>query len=478
MKARLLAVLALLATPAAAEGNEAYRPDYAVRTASLGAPRAGFWLPRPVLFQNVCVAAPASAGCQAIASLVAPGTTSVSGCTNRLLYGDASAVLNCEAALTYTAATNTLVLGTTTTAGTATTTWDDAMAGSSATDNFLNITGTTPTTLSAAAQAVLFDITTAGSSAQGIRGVSVALNAGYTGGTQVSGFYSAPNVTGNGALTQAAYLASVTNPAQTNVAYDMVSVGSQANKTAGFRAQIGNGASHAGALVGVESLINHAIGNTGSAVAGYFSLGATAPAATNLVAGIVCDNAAIAAPCFIARDNGAALPTTGATATTQIMDGAQLQLGNMVLTTTTATAAVQAQVRTGWHSYEITTAMVNTALGAGTTGDVSMFTMPAKTVLENAYVIVTEAAAGPNTLTIACGRTSALYIDYIVASDAKAAANTVYGDASAERGTNLTGYDLPSYTGTTTVNCHFIAGNTTDLTTGQYRLDVKTSLVP
>ncbi len=97
------------------------------------------------------------------------------------------------------------------------------------------------------------------------------------------------------------------------------------------------------------------------------------------------------------------------------------------------------------------------ALGGNLTGDITVCTLPAKTVVTNAYIVITGAATGPATLTVALGRTSATYLDYIAASDAKAAANTVYGDASGERGANLTGYDMPSYTGTTAVKVHFIA---------------------
>jgi hypothetical protein len=64
-----------------------------------------------------------------------------------------------------------------------------------------------------------------------------------------------------------------------------------------------------------------------------------------------------------------------------------------------------------------------------------------------------------STLTVSCGRTGAAYIDWIVASNAKAAANTIYGDGAAERGA-LLGFDLPSYTGTTVVKCQFISTGT------------------
>lgn len=108
----------------------------------------------------------------------------------------------------------------------------------------------------------------------------------------------------------------------------------------------------------------------------------------------------------------------------------------------------------------------NTQIAAlsGTANTIKICTLPSKTVVVNAYVIITGAATFADTLTVSMGRTSASYIDYTVASDAKAAANTVYGDASGERGTNLTGYDLPSWTATTDIFLRF-NGNATNLST-------------
>ena len=113
--------------------------------------------------------------------------------------------------------------------------------------------------------------------------------------------------------------------------------------------------------------------------------------------------------------------------------------------------------------FDWTNAMI-VALGATTAGDLTVATLPAKTVVRNVYVVIDTPDTSTNALTVACGRVSATFIDYIVASDAKAAANTVYGDASAERGTNLVGYDLPSITTTTAVKLHFIK-TTTNLST-------------
>lgn len=131
-------------------------------------------------------------------------------------------------------------------------------------------------------------------------------------------------------------------------------------------------------------------------------------------------------------------------------------LSDAVLTAGTMTVGTSSMVRSTVHKFSWTNAMV-VALGAGLTGDIAVCTLPAKTVVKRAWVVITGQAAGVTTLTVAVGRTSALYIDYIVASDAKAAVNTKYGGASADLGTNLTGYDLPSVTATTLVNAHFIS---------------------
>lgn len=173
-----------------------------------------------------------------------------------------------------------------------------------------------------------------------------------------------------------------------------------------------------------------------------------------------------------------ALATIGSISNVGVLSMNAMQVLNDKLTAGTMTAETEAKIRTVTSSYTWTTAQVNTALGAGTAGDITVATLPAKTQVVDAMAVITEAATGPATLTVACGRTGATYIDYIVASDAKAAANTVYGDASVERGTNLVGYDLPSYTGTTDVKCHFVAGDTTDLTTGRGRVIITTRLLP
>lgn len=152
---------------------------------------------------------------------------------------------------------------------------------------------------------------------------------------------------------------------------------------------------------------------------------------------------------------------------------------DMSLTDATMTAESKGHFRTATSSYTWSNAQV-VALGAALTGDITVATLPAKTAVVNGWLIITGTAAGTTTLTVSCGRTSASYIDYIVASDAKVAANTVYGDASAERGTNFTGYDLPSYTATVDVKCHFVStAQNLDQTTGSTgRLILTTTLLP
>ena len=132
---------------------------------------------------------------------------------------------------------------------------------------------------------------------------------------------------------------------------------------------------------------------------------------------------------------------------------AALTVATMALSqVTNSTRLRAANLKASWTNAQVV------ALGAGTTGDISVVTLPAKTAVRNIYVVIDTACTIADTLTVAVGRTGAGYIDYIVASDAEAPANTVYGDATIERGTNLTGYDLPSYTAATTIYAHFITG--------------------
>lgn len=154
------------------------------------------------------------------------------------------------------------------------------------------------------------------------------------------------------------------------------------------------------------------------------------------------------------------------------MTGAALTAGTMTVTN-------NAVARSGVTRVDWTNAMV-TALGASTAGDVSVITLPARVVVRNVWVVITGAGGTVTTLTVSVGRTAASYVDYIGAVDAKAAANTVYGDVAADRGTNLTGFDVPSWTGTTTVFARFTStgGNLSTVTNSGGSIYIETATLP
>lgn len=162
-----------------------------------------------------------------------------------------------------------------------------------------------------------------------------------------------------------------------------------------------------------------------------------------------------------------------------------LESNRLVLTTATmtATAGATGAHTSSTHAYTWTNAQV-VALGASLTGDITVATLPAKTQVLDAAVVITGTAAGVTTLTVSCGDAvgGTPFINYIVASDAKAVVNTFYGDAVAERGTSIDTefYYLPSYTATTLVTCHFISTvQNLDQTTGSTgRVILMTRLLP
>lgn len=91
-----------------------------------------------------------------------------------------------------------------------------------------------------------------------------------------------------------------------------------------------------------------------------------------------------------------------------------------------------------------------------TNGQITIATLPAKTLVKRAFIQITGQGAGPATFTVSVGPAGSL-IGYVIASSAKAAANTIYGDALAELGTSLSGLNgaIPSITGTTVIQADF-----------------------
>ena len=143
-----------------------------------------------------------------------------------------------------------------------------------------------------------------------------------------------------------------------------------------------------------------------------------------------------------------------------ILPGLSGQLASAVIPGQLLTPATAVEVYTGrilktWSKYTWSNALV--AALPSTTGNIKVCTLPARTKVTDVLIRLDGAAAGITALTVSLGRTSAAYIDYIVASNAKSAANTLYGAASGSRGTNLTGYDLPSITAAVDVYLQFIS---------------------
>lgn len=158
---------------------------------------------------------------------------------------------------------------------------------------------------------------------------------------------------------------------------------------------------------------------------------------------------------------------------------ATVVIGSQSLGAQTLSAVKTGLAGSSVSKYQWSNAMV-AGLGASLTGDLKVCTLPARTIVKNAYIVIDSAAGGVTTLTVALGRTGASYIDYIVASDAKAAANTVYGDGSAERGTNLTGYDMGSLQTFTDIYLHFVSTGTnlSTVTTSTGTVYLETVVLP
>jgi hypothetical protein len=361
----------------------------------------------------------------------------------------------------------------------------EVYGASDGTASFLNVTGTLPTVPTADSWGVRNVISSAGSESFEQIGTLSWLGSGYTGSKAAVGLYGLNNAAstdatgwtggrmGNIAVLGEAYVASVgasvggrfdsrnsTGPAIGSIHYAQTSAGGKAVGLVARAFISGGGGARTGAYIG------------------FGALEATIPEA-----GLVVDNSGQALPIALFLDNGSALPTTGATATWAILDGAIPQYGLGVLTSATMAASTQAYQTQSTSSYTWTNAQV-VALGASFTGNITVATLPAKTQVLDAAIVITGQASGVTTLTVSCGDANGgtPFIDYILPSDAKAAVNTFYGDAVGERGASLDveHYYLPSYTATKLVTCHFISTvQNLDQTTGSTgRVILTTRLLP
>ncbi len=157
-----------------------------------------------------------------------------------------------------------------------------------------------------------------------------------------------------------------------------------------------------------------------------------------------------------------------------------LALSASALTAGTLNNGVQSSIRRAVSKFSWTNAMV--AALSGTSGNLLVCTLPAKTVVNKAVVVITGQAAGTTTLTLSLGRVATGYIDYVVAKSAKAAANTIYGQVIGDVGTGLSAIlgDLPSLSATTDVNLQFVSSieNLSNVTGSAGDVILETTLLP
>ena len=127
------------------------------------------------------------------------------------------------------------------------------------------------------------------------------------------------------------------------------------------------------------------------------------------------------------------------------------------LTPGTLTVAANSFDNSRISKFSWTNAMV--AALSGTTGNLKVCTLPTKTVVLKTIIVITGQAAGLTVCTVSLGRTASAYIDYLVASNAKASTSTIYGQTFANLGANLSALvgDLPSLSTTTDVNIQFVS---------------------
>lgn len=120
-------------------------------------------------------------------------------------------------------------------------------------------------------------------------------------------------------------------------------------------------------------------------------------------------------------------------AITATIDWGQQEVAEWVeITAASPTAGAFGLIKKDWTNAEIVAAG-----SGGTSALLTVGTLPAKSQLLSAYIIVgTQATFAAGTLTMGVGRTNPTYVDFLAAGDLKAAAATIYGNAAAERATD------------------------------------------
>lgn len=277
-------------------------------------------------------------GAGGVATAVTPGTTTVTGATSCLVRADASSLLQCSSWLGADGSG----------AGTPTVTFTKTMSGGATTSNLLNITGTLPTTLTAAGHAVNFQITSAGSSAQQATALNVALLPGKTSNLNLG--FSSTNTAASTAATGFAGtggnwgIQGVTNSstAGSNIGVYGTSLNASTGDSIGV---LGKDASSAGA--GMKVGVAGQVSSTASAstarvgVLGLFTANASAGDSVTVTdSAALFDNTTEAVPILTLRDNG--------TVVASVADGGAFITGSSA----TAANAVSIQETAGQITFE------------------------------------------------------------------------------------------------------------------------------
>ena len=184
-----------------------------------------------------------------------------------------------------------------------------ALSGSSATDNWLNVTGTMPTTMSVAVYANLISVTGAGSSSQNSQAFRIIYNAGYIGSSSTNGL-----VTAN--LSAGTNTTELTMGQPSGNSNFLVSSGTTVGHNYGMIGQASNGNRNIG-LVGQAQTLKNAATNIGTAgfalntgttpiqigVLGWLGASGSFPATLTSAAALF-DNGSTTDNILTLRDNG------------------------------------------------------------------------------------------------------------------------------------------------------------------------------
>ncbi len=187
------------------------------------------------------------------------------------------------------------------------------LAGDDADKNFVKLTATMPSTMTAQTNAVKFDITTAGSSAQQQNGMVLNLNSGYTGGSPVNSLQISNSVAGTGAGYGSGSASNCYRTSNSNVGVRSAVNGSTSGiNNGGQLSAQGSSTANYGNWCTATSSQNSPALNVGVAAtalnatvncAGFFSLTASGtPSIAN--SAVIMDNGATSADVMQARVNG------------------------------------------------------------------------------------------------------------------------------------------------------------------------------